>query len=459
MARGWNRRAVLKSFAIAGFGASLDSTFGKIATARIWPSDTSPYGLLSPQLPVNGGTALLALPPDFTYRILSFETKTMSDGLPSPASADGMAAFSVNGAIRLLRNHEIKSPAPFRGNSADSYDRLGGGGVTTLVVDPVTRRLVRDFLSLSGTVANCSGGPTPWNSWISCEETLAGSELGFEQPHGYCFEVPAASDGEVPARPLKAMGRFNHEAVAFDPATGTAYLTEDEGSAGFYRFLPNVPGVLSLGGRLQILGIEGTPQFDTRRNQRAGTSLAVRWIDIPQPDPPRGSVSVFEQGRRLGAAIFRRLEGAVWGDGSVYFSASTGGDASLGQIWRYTPNKEAVVSPRDRRRGITRRNGDGQLTLLFESRDVASLKAPDNLCLGRNGSLLICEDSTAGAQYVRCLTSSGDLFDLVRNSHPTLAHTELAGVTFSADGNTLFLNIYALGMTVAIWGPWSRGPV
>lgn len=453
----WNRRSVLKSLAAAGVGASLSSTFEGIAAARIWPSDTSPYGSLSPRNPSNGSVPLLALPPDFSYRILSFETKVMSDGNSSPPAADGMAAFSVGGAIRLLRNHEIKPPFPAMGDSLHAYDSLGGGGVTTLVVDPVSRRVIRDFLSLSGTVANCSGGATPWGSWISCEETLAGRSSGYEQSHGYCFEVPAAADSQVPARPLKAMGRFNHEAVVFDPDTGAAYLTEDEGSAGFYRFVPNVPGVLSFGGRLQALGIEGSPRFDTRRNQVVGRSLPVRWIDIAEPDPAEGTATVFEQGRSAGAAVFRRLEGAIWGSGSVYFSASTGGDASLGQIWRFTPARDAAPQ-RDRRRGISRRS-EGQLTLLFESRDSASLKAPDNVCLGPNGSLLICEDSTAGPQYVRCLTPSGDLFDLVRNSHPTLSNTELAGVTFSPDGATLFLNIYALGTTVAIWGPWSRGPV
>ena len=452
------RRTLLKSFAVAGFGASLGATFGRFASATVWPPDTSPFGVLTPQTPVDGGTAVLALPPGFSYRVLSFEKKIMSDGLQTPPAADGMAAFSVGGAVRLLRNHEIKSPGAARGNPTDAYDRLGAGGVTTLIVDPVTRLLVRDYLTLSGTVANCSGGSTPWNSWISCEETLAGPDSGFEQHHGYCFEVPAAAESIVRATPLKAMGRFNHEAVAIDPTTGIAYLTEDEGSAGFYRFVPNVSGQLAAGGRLQMLGIDGSFQFDTRRNQRVGNSFPVKWLDILQPDPPTGTPSVYEQGKQKGAARFRRLEGAVWGNGSVYFTATTGGDAELGQVWRYTPYREVDVSLHARRRGIARRS-DGGLSLLFESRDAASLKAPDNVCLSPHGSLLICEDSTVGPQYVRCLTPFGDLFDLVRNSHPGLEQTELAGVTFSPEGETLFLNVYALGMTVAIWGPWSRGPI
>jgi len=189
----------------------------------------------------------------------------------------------------------------------------------------------------------------------------------------------------------------------------------------------------------------------------------VRWIDIPEPDPGPGAAEqrrVYDQGRAAGGARFRRLEGAVWGNGSVYFSATTGGDAELGQIWRYTPPSVSFAQPRRQRaviRGGVRRAEDGELTLLFESRDPALLKAPDNVCLAPRGSLLICEDSSVGAQYVRVLTPSGQLFDLVRNSYPGLEHSELAGVTFSPDGETLFLNIYGVAMTVAIWGPWGSG--
>ncbi len=457
MVKPLDRRDFMRAAALAGAGITLDSTFGKIASAAGWQTNSSPYGALTPTTPVDGGIAVLALPPGFSYRVLSFERKLMSDGLRTPPAADGMAAFSAGGFVRLLRNHETTPAGTALGNPLDSYDPFGAGGVTTLIVDPSTRVLVRDFLSLSGTVANCSGGPTPWNSWISCEETLAGAESGFDKPHGYCFEVPSSADRPVAAIPLKGMGRFNHEAVAVDPATGIAYLTEDEGSAGFYRYVPNVAGQFALGGRLQMLAILGSPQFETRRNQVTGRPLPVVWVDIADPDPVPGSRTVYLQGRDAGGARFRRLEGAVAGNGSIYFASTSGGNAEAGQIWRYTPS--AAGAPVNGRRRIRRVVSDGTLTLLVESRDAAILKAPDNICLSPRGSLLICEDSAVGPQYVRCFTPAGELFDFVRNSYPGLEHSELAGATFSPDGETLFLNVYGLGMTVAIWGPWATGPI
>ena len=44
---------------------------------------------------------------------------------------------------------------------------------------------------------------------------------------------------------------------------------------------------------------------------------------------------------------------------------------------------------------------------------------------------------------------------VLMNSHAN--RSELAGPTFSPDGQTLFLNIQRPGATYAIWGPWEEG--
>lgn len=405
--------------------------------------------------PLRAAGPELALPEGFQYVVIGVEGALMSDGIPTPRAHDGMAAFPLpNGNIRLVRNHEDRdSPAngQLRGSPETAYDARGGGGTSSLEigVGPDGRpRLVRDFLSLNGTIFNCAGGPTPWGTWLSCEETTDGPSQGWAQPHGYVFEVDAAAEGLEAARPLREMGRFVHEAVAVDPETGIVYQTEDRSTGGFYRFIPDRPGALAEGGRLQMLGIRDLPHYLTIRDQRVGRTRPVVWIDIDDPDPAAAEqypAAVFADGFGRGGALFSRLEGCWYGDGSIYFNATDGGNARSGQVWQYRPTSA----------------DEGVLTLLFESPSPAVLNSPDNLTVSPRGGLVLCEDNTAA--YVRGLSPDGQIFDFARN---LLNDREFAGACFSPDGSILFVNIQGdtvgrgpgnLGMTLAIWGPWENG--
>lgn len=397
----------------------------------------------------------LALPEGFTYAVLSRNGEPMSDGSPTPGAFDGMGAFALpNGNVRLIRNHEnrdLPGVAVVKGNAATAYDSKAGGGTTSLevrIAENGEPQLVRDFVSLNGTIVNCAGGPTPWGSWLTCEESVEGRYDGWDQEHGYIFEVPAVAEREVTPVPLKAMGRFIHEAVAVDPATGVVYETEDRLIAGFYRFIPSRPGSLVDGGKLQMLAVDGKPNYDTADGQRVGELLPAIWVDIVDPDP-RGaggdSAAVFAQGFTEGAARFARLEGCWYGDRSIYFHATNGGDAKVGQVWRY----RATTADR------------GELSLVFESPSPDVLDYPDNITVSPRGGIVMCEDG-AGEQYLRGLTRDGAIFDFALN---TLNTTEFAGACFSPDGKILFVNIMGStrdagaeeGRTLAIWGPWERG--
>ncbi len=277
------------------------------------------------------------LPKGFQYTQISQTGERMDDQLLVPGAPDGMACFQAKNHTIIVRNHELtlnhihassdqakKTISAYTSNHTGFhpdiiYDlaksgEIQPGGTTTLWIDPKTQKIQRQFLSLAGTVMNCAGGSTPWNSWLSCEETLIKSDSNPKIEHGYVFEVPAFATTPVKPVPLKAMGRFYHEAAVVDPETGYVYLTEDRSGHPclFYRFIPNKPGQLHLGGRLQALAVSGEPKCDLRNWHTSSipekTAFYVHWVDlenITNPDEALAERSI----QKKGAAIFSRLEG------------------------------------------------------------------------------------------------------------------------------------------------------
>jgi uncharacterized protein len=438
-----DRRAFLR--AGAGLGVAMAAgpldVLGLFGPARAEAATSSPrwapnnggYGPLKPAGPV------LALPEGFSYVRFGDEGEPMAGGAPTPGHHDGMAVFPGEpGTVRIVRNHESTDRG--KAFARPAYDPVATGGTTTLVFDTKAGRLLSSFPSLAGTFCNCAGGPTPWGSWLSCEEGTSGTRVGFERLHGYVFEVPAQGNGPAEPVPLRAMGRFVHEAVAVDPASGIVYLTEDRPTAGFYRFLPNTPGVLRAGGQLQMLAVAGRPRYDTRAQQAVGVAFTATWVDIDDPDPPDAGwnpLSVFHQGSRLGGAIFGRLEGCCFDRGRVLLNATAGGDAGCGQVWEYRPQPD----------------GQGTLRLVFESPSAQFLRQPDNVTVSPRGGVLLCEDHD-GYDRLIGLDPQGRPFEFARNR---LGNGEFAGLTYGPKGNWLFVNIQRPGMTLAITGPWQRG--
>jgi secreted PhoX family phosphatase len=441
-----DRRSFLKG-AVAGAAASVP--FHALLARAQSPFDhavrrghTAGYGPLFEAADETTGLPLLMLPRGFHYVSFGWTGDILSSGQPTPGSHDGMAAFAAgNGRTRLVRNHERGQGTPF---SSTAYDTRGAGGTTTLEFDTHAGALVGGWDSLSGTIRNCAGGPTPWGSWLTCEETTERTPV----PHGYVFEVPA--DGAGNAVPIRDMGRFSHEAVALDPATGFVYETEDAGSSsGFYRFVPHTAGELSAGGRLFMLKVRNASLTNLGASYPNGTTFEVEWVPIATPDSS-GAIAgtfVWAQGRAQGAATFARLEGCWYGNDAKIYVVSTSGGIGQGQIWEYDPAAET-------------------LSLLFQSPGASVLNAPDNITVSPRGGLVLCEDGS-GEEFVHGLTVDGEIFPFAKNNVVLTGErngitgdfrgSEFAGACYSPDGRWLFVNVQSPGITFAISGPWKSG--
>ena len=414
---------------------------------------------------------ILDLPDGYSYTVVSRAGQRMDDGLIVPHAHDGMAAFpGEDGRIVLVCNHEL-TPAYFAHSAfADGFnappeavtDRVydqgrgktpGAGGTTTTIYNPETRTTDRQHLSLAGTELNCAGGPTPWDSWLSCEECFespgrdlsAGRAVRREKKHGYVFEVPANAKGLVEPIPIRAMGRFEHEACAVHEPTGIVYMTEDRHHSLFYRYIPNVPGELHEGGRLQALMIDGQPAFMTHNWSGEtqivpGESLQTRWIDLDNVDNEENDLRL--RGTTQGAATFARGEGLCNANGDMVFTCTIGGAARLGQVFAYRPSPHEGQPQEE--------DMPGQLTLIAEATHESILRNADNITFAPWGDLVVCEDTSSHCGLVG-IRPDGSQYQLADNAH---TNSELTGACFSPDGKTLFVNIQYPGMTLAITGPF-----
>jgi secreted PhoX family phosphatase len=411
---------------------------------------------------------ILDLPEGFHYTAFSRFGDEMDDGLLVPGQHDGMSVFPIDDRhCLLLRNHELNTNVADRfgafGLNNERLDRVNSdliydlgtaegsavpGGVSTVLFDLKANAPVKHWLSLAGTGHNCAGGPTPWGSWLSCEEWTQKKDALHARDHGYVFEVPATTTmGLVPAVPIKSMGRFLHEAVAVAPAADVVYLTEDRGDSAIYRYLPKTPGKLADGGRLQALKIAEQPSLDTRNwttesgpKILQGQSFETSWFDLEDIEAPQDDLRY--RAFDAGAARFARGEGIWHGGDCVYWACTTGGEKQLGQIFRYVPSPGEGTD--------SEMKSPGRMELFVESGDADIIGNADNLTMAACGDIYLCEDSAANDGMTR-ITPKGEIERFATNR---LNDSELAGVCFSPDGSTLFVNMQTPGTTFAIKGPW-----
>jgi len=474
-------RRSLFSLAALGAGAGIAGSLSLPSVAHADSRDHSiGYGPL-----VVDPKGLIDLPAGFSYNVLAISNAVLANGVAvapttltdggenSPSRYDGSGSFPRRGGgAVLVQNHENGTTAvfPVPHRSGITYDSgAAWGGTTTLSVDRNGHR-VSEIVSLSGTISNCAGGVTPWNTWLTCEETeIKAGESGATKNHGYVFEVdPYDQRRNADPQPIKAFGRYPHEAMVVDPSSGCTYGTEDAGSPNglLYRWTPDrhgrSRGFRDLGptaGTLEAMYCTKSGAFvpDLSVFSQLGTTLDVTWVKVPDRDA--ASISTRKQFDYLtkdttGAYTVpvarpagpitrsRKLEGAWWSRGGFYFDASyarpSDGSASThdGQIWFFDVSRQKI-----------------RLIAYFPAtadQDV-DVDGPDNLTVNPHGGLVICEDGDGVNHLVTVgLDGSSAFFGRNRND------SEFTGANFSPDGRTLFANSQEPGVVFAIAGPWRR---
>ncbi len=485
-----DRRDFLRRSGLALSTGAMMSPFGALTMGQLRAQAAggsemipNPFGPLRPTLDLATGLPLLRLPPGFRYQSFGWVGDTLPGDQRTPEDHDGGAVVKVEGRmITYIRNHEQAGGLTFPnsgttffdGNPAGTRNELGNfnvqdamdgnasGGCSRGVFDG--RKVVSIEPAIGATSNNCAGGPTPFGSWITCEETFGPGGT----THGFALEVPA--EGLATGIPLMQMGRFEHEAIAVDPASATVLLTEDNFPtfSGVFLFVPNSaaevfanngytrPDGSLIEGTLYMMAVAGQPNAVLTGELALGTSFRIESVAIPVGDGPEqvagppisvadvigsapfssfanaegelddggdsrgGSISSpFVGGFRLGGAIFARPEGAWYSNGTLFFLDTNAGfdrtGTATGILWAYTPDPGAP------------QNGTLEVVYAPTTRDVTD--GPDNLTINpRTGTPFLCEDGSQDVQRLIAVTPSGDSFVFAENNI-ILTADQIAGPT------------------------------
>lgn len=314
--------------------------------------------------------------------------------------------------------------------------------------------------SATGTFANCSGGITPWHTVLSCEENyhfftgevalgsgrrrfiktgLLGWERYLDLPpehYGWVVEVDPFTGA---AQKLTALGRFAHEsATAVQARDGrcVVYSGDDKVDECIYKFIADAPGSLEQGtlyvadtgnGRWLPLVLGGDKRLDGLFFDQTDLLIRTR-----------------EAARIVGGTPQDRPEDIEYdrNSGAVYISLTK-------NLRRGRPFGSILK--------ITERDSD-PLALEFTANtfitggSVSGIACPDNLAFDPRGNLWIANDISSfelnrfpytgfannGLYFVPMSgPHAGGIFQVA--SAP--AGSELTGMTFSADGRTLFMSV------------------
>jgi len=282
------------------------------------------------------------------------------------------------------------------------------GGVSALRFDK-DGNLVDAYPVQRNTTTNCSGGATPWGTWINGEEIL----------DGFMFECSPLRDGGTPKR-LDRFGRKAHEMAAVDVDARAIYHTEDiTGEDRFYRTVFPAEAWPAGGrpdfsqGKLQVLAVDAG--IDAARQG----PVPVRWVDAIDDGTPQPQVYQEE------TTVFAGNEGVWYLKGFVFFSTKS--DDNIWAIDTIGGTIESIYNPEDGPVGS------------FEDPSEPPMAGVDNLAMTLDGEMIVVEDG--GDMRAMVLLPDGRTIPLLRlpGDPDAPSPSEVTGPAFSPDGRRLYV--------------------
>jgi uncharacterized protein len=281
-----------------------------------------------------------------------------------------------------------------------------------------------DFSHVNGTQSNCSGALTPWNTIITCEETVLpdDNEDGYNDM-GWCIEINPITRKVVDQKgglaggdKLWALGNMGHENLVVHSNKRTAYEGADEPTGYLFKFVADVEKDLSSGKLFVYKGSKTT---------------SGEWL-LLKNNTPEEQNTVRTQAENLGATTFDGIEDVEISpiDGMVYFSVK--GESVVYRFSDPDPINGLLVPKFEVFVGNT--------DYLIRDKLTAWGWGNDNLTFDDLGNLYVLQDG--GENYIWLVEKGHIQTDpKVKIFAKTPAGCEPTGMTFTPDFKYMFLSI------------------